>query len=51
MRRPERERRELVLRAAELRARRRATGRAGRRAAALRAAAALRFAASTGPRT
>jgi hypothetical protein len=43
----ERERREEVLRVAALQFRRRANGRVGRRQAALRAAAALRFAAST----
>ncbi|HEU0214846.1 MAG TPA: hypothetical protein VFR13_12220 [Jiangellaceae bacterium] len=46
----QRERREAVLAEAELRHRQRARGRAGRRAAALRATAALRFAAATAPR-
>ncbi|HEY9411548.1 MAG TPA: hypothetical protein VIP77_18355 [Jiangellaceae bacterium] len=44
------ERREAVLREAALRTRRRAAGRAGRRAAVLRTAVALRMAASTVPR-
>ncbi|MGH8829373.1 MAG: hypothetical protein ACRDVZ_17560 [Jiangellaceae bacterium] len=43
-------RREAVLAEAALRSRRRAIGRAGRRAASIRAAVALRLAASTGPR-
>ncbi|MGH8774569.1 MAG: hypothetical protein ACRDWI_05140 [Jiangellaceae bacterium] len=46
----QRERREAVLAEAELRSRRRARGRAGRRAASFRAAAALRTAASAVPR-
>jgi hypothetical protein len=45
----QRERREAVLAQAELRYRRRARGRAGRRAAALRSTAALRSAAAMAP--